>query len=130
MKYLLMMGGTQADAEWYATWTPEEFQANDAFIGALVEELKDAGVLIAYEYLTFPNQAKLVRADNNGEPITDGIFPESKEFLAGYWVVDVESADAAYTLAARISAAPGNKTRGNQPIEVRQVLSRAAQEVW
>ena len=33
-------------------------------------------------------EAKLVRAGSHGDPVTDGVFPESKEFLAGYWIVD------------------------------------------
>ena len=65
----------------------------------------------------------MVRAGSNGEPITDGVFPESKEFLAGYWVIDVESSEQAYKIAARLSAGPGPDGKpGNMPIEVRQVL--------
>ena len=130
MKYLLLlMAGTKADADWYAGWTPEQLQANGAYIAALMQELQDAGVLVANECLGFPEQAKLVRAGSNGEPITDGIFPESKEFLAGYTIVDVENAEEAYRIAARISAAPGNKERGNEPIEVRQMMSGSAEEL-
>lgn len=56
--------------------------------------------------------------------ITDGVFPESKEFLAGYWIVEVESAQRAYELAAEASAAPGPKCLPlNLSIEVRQVMS-------
>jgi len=55
-----------------------------------------------------PAQATTVRARPDGEPIvTDGVFPESKEVLAGYWVVDVPSLDRAVEIAARASAAPG-----------------------
>ena len=72
-------------------------------------------------------QVKLVRAGKNGEPITDGPFPESKEFLAGYWIVDVESPERAYEIAAKASAAPGPRGAPlNMPIEVRQVMSGAA----
>jgi len=48
-----------------------------------------------------------VRAGKDGAPITDGVFPDAKEFLAGYWIVDVESPERAYEIAARASAAPG-----------------------
>ncbi len=130
MKYiLLLMGGTKADADWYATWTQDQLQAQRAYIADLMQELQDAGVLVADECLGFPDQAKIVRAGSNGEAITDGVFPESKEFLAGYTIVDVESAEEAYRIAARISAAPGNKERGNEPIEVWPMMSGAAQEV-
>ena len=45
--------------------------------------------------LAMPDQAKVVRAGKDGAPITDGVFPESKEFLAGYWIIDVESPERA-----------------------------------
>jgi hypothetical protein len=51
------------------------------------------------------------------------VFPESKEFLAGYWVVDVETPKRAYVIAARASAAPGpGGVPLNMPIEVRPVM--------
>ena len=59
-----------------------------------------------------------------GEPITDGVFPETKEFLAGYWIVDVETPQRAYAIAAEASAAPGPGGKPlNMPIEVRAVMS-------
>jgi len=71
-----------------------------------------------------PNEAKLVRGEKNGIPVTDGIFPESKEFLLGYWIVDVASPERAYAIAAQISAAPGpGGTPTNMPIEVRRFAS-------
>ena len=55
-------------------------------------------------------------------PITDGVFPESKEFLAGFWIVEVPSAARAYEIAAEASAAPGpGGAPLNMPIEVREV---------
>jgi hypothetical protein len=72
----------------------------------------------------------LVRAGKDGAPIADGVFPESKEFLAGYWIVDVESPDEAYKIAARASAAPAPAgTQGSMPIEVRQVMSGPPEEL-
>ena len=71
-----------------------------------------------------PDQAKRVRAGDDGKPITDGVFPESKEFLAGYWIVDVDSPERAYQIAAEASAAPGPGGEPlNMAIEVRQVMS-------
>jgi hypothetical protein len=90
----------------------------------LDKDLRASGELVSAEGLSFPDQAKLVRAGKNGEPITDGVFPESKEFLAGYWIVDVESPERAYAIAARASAAPGlGGEPMNMPIEVRPVMS-------
>ena len=123
MKYILMMNGTKADFEWYSRWSKEDLMAQMAFMHAFNKELRDAGVLVAAEGLATPDQAKCVRAGRDGLPITDGVFPEAKEFLAGFWIVDVENPEQAYRIAARASAAPGPKERGNIPIEVRPIMS-------
>jgi hypothetical protein len=111
MKYILMMMGSKADFEWFTKWSKEELQAYFTFMKDFNKELKESGVLVAAEGLAFPDEAKIVRAGKNGEPITDGVFPESKEFLAGFWIVDVESPEQAYQIAARASAAPGPRSR-------------------
>jgi hypothetical protein len=135
MKYILMMNGTKADFDWYTKWPKKDLEAHFAFMHAFNKELKDSGVFVAAEGLAFPDQAKLVRAGKDGEPITDGVFPESKEFLAGYWIVDVKNAEEAYRIAARASAAPHPPHHGpggieeNQPIEVRQVMSGPPEEL-
>ena len=129
MKYILMMTGTKADFDWYTKWPKEDLQAHFASMRAISKELKDSGMFVATEGLAFPDQAKIVRAGSDGAPITDGVFPEAKEFLAGYWIVDVDSPEEAYRIAARASAAPGCKDRGNQPIEVRQLLSGPPEEL-
>jgi hypothetical protein len=130
MKYMLLMTGTKADFDSYAQWPKQDLLANIAFMHAFNKELKDMGTFVAAEGLAFPDQARIVRAGNDGEPITDGIFPESKEFLAGYWIIDVENPEQAYKIAARASRAPGSGgMSGNMPIEVRQVLSSAPVEM-
>ena len=124
MKYILMMNGKKSDFEGYARWSKEDLQANVAFMREFSKELKDSGVFVASEGLGWPKEARLVRAGSKGEPITDGVFPESKEFLAGYWIVDVESPEQAYAIAARLSQAPGaGRKMNSMPVEVRRVLS-------
>lgn len=124
MKYILMMNGKKSDFETYARWSKEDLQSNVAFMRAFSQELKESGVYVASEGLGWPSEARLVRAGSKGEPVTDGVFPESKEFLAGYWIVDVENSEQACALAARLSQAPGaGRKTGNMPIEVRRVLS-------
>ncbi len=130
MKYILMMSATKAGFDWYAKWPKEDLKANIAFMRAFNKELKDSGVLALTEGLAFPDQAKMVHAGSDGAPITDGVFPESKEFLAGFWIVDVESPEEAYKIAARASAAPAPAgTPGTMPIEVRQVMSGPPEEL-
>ena len=124
MKFILMMTGKKADWDEYTKWSKEDMERNVAFMRAFNKELKDSGVFVSTEGLAWPGEAKFVRAGKNGEPITDGVFPESKEFLAGYWIIDVESPEQAYKIAARVSAAPGpGGIPGSLPVEVRQVLS-------
>jgi hypothetical protein len=71
-----------------------------------------------------------VQTGKDGAPVTDGVFPESKEFLAGFWIVDVDSPERAYAIAARISTAPGPGGKPlNMPIEVRPIMSAPPQEM-
>jgi hypothetical protein len=123
MKYMLLMTGKKTDFDDYARWPREHLQANFTFMRAFSKELKDAGVYVSTEGLAFPDEAKIVRAGSSGEPVTDGVFPESKEFLAGYWIIDVKSVDEAYQIAARLSAGPpASTTHGSMPVEVREVM--------
>jgi hypothetical protein len=121
MKYMLMMNTMKA-GEGVPAWPKKDLQAHVAFMRALNKDLRDAGEFVFAEGLSFPNRAKLVRAGKDGTPITDGVFPEAKEFLAGFWIVEVKSPERAYQIAARISAAPGpGGAPLNMPIEVRPV---------
>jgi hypothetical protein len=87
------------------------------------EELVESGEWVDGQGLAPPSEAKLVRAGKTGEPLTDGPFPEAKQFLAGFWIVDVASPERACELAARASAAPGpGGAPLNMAIEVRRVM--------
>jgi hypothetical protein len=130
MKYILMMHARKNGFETFSRWSKEDLRANVAFMRAFSRELKEEGVFVATEGLAFPDQAKIVRAGREGEPVTDGVFPESKEFLAGYWIVDVEGPERAYEIAARASVAPGPGGKPlKMPIEVRQVLSEIPKDM-
>jgi hypothetical protein len=124
MKYILMMHCPRTGYESFGAMPTKDLQAHIAFQHELDKSLRESGELVSGEGLADPRQAKLVRAGKNGEPITDGVFPESKEYLAGYWIVDVETPEQAYAIAARASAAPGvGGAPMSIPIEVRQVMS-------
>jgi hypothetical protein len=124
MKFMLMMHTPGNGPFQIASWPAEDIKAHIAFMIGFARKLAAEGELVGAEGLAGPEQARRVRAGASGEPITDGVFPESKEFLAGYWIVDVDGPERAYAIAAEASAAPG---RGgaplNMPIEVRQVMS-------
>jgi hypothetical protein len=113
MKYLLMMNTMKAGAAGFEGFQKKDIHAHMAHMIGLYKELRDAGELVLAEGLSFPNEAKLVRAGK-----------ESKEFLAGFWIVDVDTPERAYAIAAKASAAPGmNGAPMNMPIEVRPIMS-------
>jgi hypothetical protein len=126
MKFILMMNAPRGDGEWsVGNWSPDDLKAHIGFMAKLNRELNEEGVFVSAEGLAPPGQARLVRAGKAGAPeVTDGPFAESKEFLAGYWIVDVETPAQAHAIAARISAAPGAGGKPlNMAVEVRQVMS-------
>jgi len=130
MKYILMMHCPKTGYDTFGAWPKKDIQAHMAFMHSLNKALRDSGELVSAEGLDNPHQAKLVRAAKDGEPITDGVFPESKEFLAGYWIVEVASPQRAVEIAAKASAAPGpGGVPMNMPIEVRQVMSGPPDEL-
>ncbi len=124
MKYILMMHGPRNAYEGFESWPQKDIQAHIGFMLGLNKSLRESGELVSAEGLANPQEAKIVRAGKDGEPITDGVFPEAKEFLAGYWIVDVETPEQAYKIAARASSAPGPGGSPLQlPIEVRQIMA-------
>ncbi len=124
MKYMLMMNTPRGGDYQVMSWPKKDLEAHIAFMIGFAKKLGAAGELVGAEGLASPSQAKLVRAGNDGKPVTDGVFPETKEFLAGYWIVQVDSAERAYDIAAEASAAPGvGGAPLNMGIEVREVMS-------
>jgi hypothetical protein len=129
VKFMLMMHAPRAgwkDAG-LGSWPPADIQAHIAFMMRLNRDLTASGEWVDGQGLALPEEARVVRAaPTSAEPVvTDGPFAEAKEFLAGFWIVDVERVERAYAIAATISAAPGKGGAPlNMPIEVRQVMSR------
>src|SRR5215475_3529718 len=129
VKYILMMNTMKLGVAPFPGWSHEDIQRMIGYMMDLNRSLKQEGVLVGAEGLAFPEEAKQVRAGKDGKPVTDGVFPESKEFLAGYWIVEVDSPQKAYEIAARASACPGGGGEPlNMPIEVRQVMSGPPEE--
>jgi hypothetical protein len=133
MRFMLLQnyGEVESGCPPMSEWTPDDIKAHIAFQQALNAELAGRGELVDAQGLAGPELARFVVWDGTGAPvITDGPFPESKELLAGYRLVDVETAGRAVEIAAQASAAPGmNGVPIRQPIEVRQVLSAPDPEV-
>jgi hypothetical protein len=127
MKYMLLMNYPPKQVVPPITeWAPEDLKASGEAMMAIHQELTARGELVGAEGLTEREAAKIVTHDGVGPPVvTDGPFPEAKEFLAGYWLVDVESEERAIEIAARTSAAPGPGGRPTaREIQVRPVMSR------
>ncbi|QLY30286.1 YciI family protein [Nocardia huaxiensis] len=127
MKYMLIK--TYSAAAYCDTpidqWAPEDIMAHIDFQRLLGEELAKSGELVDAQGLAGPDEARIVTSDGRSAPVvTDGPFPETKELLAGYWIIDVDSPERAVEIAAKASAAPGP---GGKPIgehiEVRQIMS-------
>ena len=132
MKFILMMHAPGATGDWGVfDWKEEDFKAHVGFMKKLNKDLREEGVYVATEGLAPPKAARIVRAGPGGKPeVTDGPFAEAKEFLAGYWIVDVERPEQAYAIAGRASAAPGPGGKPlNIAIEVREVMSGPPDEL-
>lgn len=126
MKYILLMryeGGAGCEVP-MSQWSPDDITAHIRFQQDLAQELTGSGELVDAQGLAAPEATKIVTSDGRHAPVvTDGPFAESKEFLAGYWVIDVDSEQRAVEIAAKASAAPGKDGVAiQQPIEVRQIM--------
>jgi hypothetical protein len=123
-------GGIEGDCAPMYEWTPEEVAAHVQFQLTLNRQLEELGELIDAQGLAGPDEARYVVSDGTTPLVTDGPFPEAKELLAGYRIVEVDTPERAVEIAARISAAPG---QGGAPIrqriEVRQVMAAPDPEV-
>ena len=132
MRFMLLQnyGGVEADCAPMYEWTPEEVNAHVQFQVALNQQLEELGELIDAQGLAGPDEARIVVSDGTTPLVTDGPFPEAKELLAGYRIVEVDTPERAVEIAALISAAPG---QGGAPIrqriQVRQVMSAPDPEV-
>jgi hypothetical protein len=116
MKYMIMMFGDQSGL---ATQTPEWIKDMIRFMHTFNAQILQTGELVDAQGLVDPSQARTVRFENGTPVATDGPFAESKESLAGYWIVDVVGEARAIELASQVMAFIG--PAGAPPIEVRQI---------
>jgi hypothetical protein len=125
-RYLLVVDFQPGVAETsMEKWQPEEIEAHLDYYRALHQELLESGELVQSDVLAPPDLAKIVTSDGTAPVVTDGPFPEFKEWVAGYQIVDVESEERALEIAAKISAVPGpGGVPTQQPIQVRQVMEK------
>ncbi|HUQ09076.1 MAG TPA: YciI family protein [Steroidobacteraceae bacterium] len=125
MKFMMMMNMPRGTGDYQINqWTPEAINAHIQFMKDLNRDLRKAGEFVDAQGLTPPGQAKLVRYGGGAPIVSDGPFAESKEFLAGYWIIDVPTRERAYAIAARVSSAPGPDGKPLViPVELREVMA-------
>ena len=127
MKFILMMISSKTGVSGYMSWSESDRQVHMEYLNRLNEDLRKSGEFVATQPLAPPDEAKVVRGNANGVPVTDGVFPETKEFLLGYWIVDVANAGQAHEIAGKLSAGPGpGGVPTNMPIEVRRLVDSVA----
>jgi hypothetical protein len=122
MKFMVQMNVKHGPYQMQG-WAPEDVKRMVGFMDDLNQDLKSKGQWVVAEGLVSPDQARLVTANADGSPsVTDGPFAESKEFIAGFWIINVANADEAYKFAAKVSSCPGPGGKPlNMPVEVRAV---------
>jgi hypothetical protein len=106
-------------------WTPDEVSAHVQYMNDFAKRLQETGEFVDGQALS--PDGMWVRSDGEGRPpVTDGPFAETKDLIAGWMVIDVDSQERAVELAGELSAAPG---AGGKPIhewlEVRPFLGEA-----
>ncbi|GHF00879.1 hypothetical protein GCM10017786_37190 [Amycolatopsis deserti] len=122
MKYLLIMHVNPAVWE---SLTEEERTAIMSGHGPFMDAIRESGELISTQALADPSNSAVVRVRDGAPVVTDGPYLEAKEYLGGYYLVDVESRERALELAAMI---PDARVEG-LGIEVRPVMFSAGQEM-
>jgi hypothetical protein len=121
MKFMLSTYGGSDQDFGIAGWSNEEITAMVGFMQKINEELAESGELVDAQGLTDASHAKVVQIQNGVPVTTDGPYAETKEVLAGYWVVDCESNDRALAIAARIATVPVPSHVPPVRIEVRPI---------
>lgn len=134
MKYLVMVQGSQADYEAQRgkpspgspVWNEQEMQAMYAFMGAINNDLSESGELLDAQGLAEHDRTRLVTADKDGKPvITDGPYSETKELMAGFWILECESLERVTEIAARVAQCPAPAGATEYPVVIRQILDGA-----
>ncbi|WP_210572408.1 YciI family protein [Streptomyces sp. GESEQ-4] len=130
MKYLVMVQGSQADyeaqtgkgSETSPAWTEQDVQAMFAHMGAINDDLAESGELVDAQGLVEPARTRHVSLGSDGKPvITDGPYGETKELLAGYWVLDCASLERVTEIAARVLQCPQPEGAPLYPVVIRPI---------
>ncbi|MFF8610058.1 YciI family protein [Streptomyces sp. NPDC015346] len=139
MKYLVMVQGAQADYEAMKgkasahspVWSEHDLRAMFAHMSAINDDLAESGELVDAQGLVEPARTRFVTVDKEGKPVvTDGPYGETKELLAGYWVLDCESLERVTEIAARVARCPQPAGAPEYPVVIRQIDERPESELF
>jgi hypothetical protein len=134
MKYLVMVQGSQADYDAMSgkpskhspAWSEKDMQAMFDYMGRINDDLAETGELVDGQGLTAPKHTRLVTADRDGRPVvTDGPYGETKELMAGYWVLECKDLDRVTQIAARVAQCPVPEGAPDYPVVIRQIQDSA-----
>ncbi|NBE55957.1 YciI family protein [Streptomyces boluensis] len=130
MKYLVMVQGSHADYEAMGgkaspespAWSEQDVKAMFSFMESLNNDLAESGEMVDGQGLTDPGQARHVTRGKDGRPVvTDGPYGETKEVLAGYWVLECDSLERVTEIAKRITECPQPEGAPDHPVVIRQI---------
>ncbi len=122
MKYVVLM---QVDPSVLAALSEEEMQALGAGHQAFIDEITESGEMLSTNALGDPSQSTVIRSKGGKPEVVDGPFAETKEFMGGYYLLDVESKERAIELAKKI---PDAKIDG-LALELRPVMFSAGADM-
>ncbi|WP_369145450.1 YciI family protein [Streptomyces sp. R44] len=130
MKYLVMVQGAQADYEAmtgrgsarYPAWDKTQLQAMFDHMNAINADVSARGEMVDAQGLAAPSTTRFVTVDAQGEPVvTDGPYAETKEVLAGYWVLDCDSLARVTEIAAQVARCPVPPGSPDYPVVIRPI---------
>ncbi|MER5307105.1 YciI family protein [Streptomyces sp. NPDC002773] len=130
MKYLVMVQGAEADYEAMVgrpaasspAWSKADLKAMFDHMNAINEELSASGEMIDGQGLASPSTTRFVSLDGDGKPlVTDGPYAETKEVIAGYWVLDCASLERVTEIAARVARCPQPTGAPEYPVVIRPI---------
>ena len=113
MKYMILLAGSQQHYDAMAgksdtlpNWSPSDLEAMFEYMSDLNDQLRRSGEWIDAQGLTQPSEARRIQLQGGNLVVTDGPYTETKEVLAGYWIVECESLDRATEIAERAARCP------------------------
>lgn len=131
MKYLVMVQGAQQDydamrgraSDASPAWAEEELQAMYAYMNAINDDLAESGELVTGHGLAEPARTRHVGLGaDGGKVITDGPYGETKELLAGFWILECESLDRVTEIAERVARCPQPAGAPDYPVVIRPIM--------